>query len=495
MNQIQKSLLTGAVFVALAGGAAGLAYWDKKSRQGESERKEKEKLAFDLKADDIQKVDVTNAQVHAVAERTAEGWKLTEPMVAPADDAIWTGMATALANLRLRTRFAEGELDPATVGLSAPETTVSVTTKDGKTYQLHAGNKSPFDDGQYVRAGEDAAKAPVAVTVSYNLGAFQKSLFEMREKRLITEAATSIDALEVLQKQPTDDAISFKVTREGEAGKHKYEDGWKLVTPVAAPGDREELGKVAGNLTGLKALAFVDETAAELARWNLVEPDITVKLNLAGTERTLLFGKVESGGVKKHYAKRADVPNVAEVSETDFNSLRKDLFTLRDKRLLDFDRDLVTTISATLPGGGKLTLVKSLADGGGTEVWRVSEPKDAPARAWKATSLLYTLANFKMKRFVKEGVPSPAPADLLATYGLDKPMRTVLLQDGKGGELVTFLFGREEGGEVFVMAKGGTSVGAVDAKRLEDLPQSADEFSDEPIQALGAKKDGGAAKL
>jgi hypothetical protein len=268
-------------------------------------------------------------------------------------------------------------------------------------------------------------------------------------------------------------AASFQATRVVKDGRKQWDDAWRLTSPVEGVADREEINKLIQSLGSARALAFVDEDAKDLAAYGLDKPQFTVTVTGDGKATTVLLGNAKSGAALKHYMKRADSPQVAEITEMPELGLLKELLVWRDKRVLDFDRDAVKAISTTLPDGTALKLEKAPGADGAAESWKMTAPKAGQAKAWKTSSLLYALSTFKVSRFVKEGGLTP---EVIEKHGLKTPSRAVELLGVDGKELGALLLGREEGGQVFVMARGGAFVGAVDKGRLEELPRNAEDY-------------------
>jgi hypothetical protein len=491
VNQIQRSLISTGVFVAVAGGVAALAVWDKKSRLAEDDRKEQDKKAFsDIKNEDVETLEIVHQGARVSLRKEGVDWRITEPMATAGDDGAIASVISAVTGLEIKKRLEPGKVQPAQVGLDKPETVVTLKTKDGKAAQLYVGKKSSFDESRYVRAGPDAATAEISIVSDHAVNGVQKVVADLREKRLVSLTSNEVDALEVTVHKPSDNAVSFKAMRSGESGKHGYDDGWKVTAPSVTNADREEMMRIVNAVSGLRATEFVDDEGKQLAKWGLDAPSVTIKLAAPNKEQAVTVSVVKNGTANKYYAKRADRPNVAEIPENVYTAALKDLFGLRDKRVLDFDRERVMRIAAVLPGGGQLTLEKQTTDGDAE--WKVVEPAKANAMSWKVSSLIYTLANFKVTRFAKEGLESPPPDKVLTEFGLEKASSVITLEDAEGKQMAKLLVGKQQGEELFVMAEGASFVGVVEARRLEDLPKKAEAFVDHsPEDGDGAEPDEG----
>ncbi len=477
MNQIQRSLLAGGVMVALAGGGIYWAQKDKEGRNQVREAKEKEKRAFpDVKSEDIVKLEIQHPSEKLTLEKTGSHWRATEPRPALAEDNTVDSMVSAVANLSFRTRFKAEEMPADRVELDKPNIKVAATLKDGRTIHIWVGRKNSFDDTAYVRAGEQPETAAVASTFAFHIAPFQKTFLDIRDKRLVVLATGDTVTLQV-EVNGLKDATPFKASRIIAGEKPNWDDPWNLEEPIHARADGEEIGKTLQTLATVRAMAFVEGEKPDLKALGLDPPTFRITVQGRGRTEVVRLGRADDGTTMKYYAMREDNPVVVEVVETPFVGLIHNLLWWRDKRVVDFDRDLVREISTTLPDGKPITLVKEVQPDAsiGAVTWKLTQPKEARAKGWKGSSALFGIYNFKVKSVVKDSAPTAAE---LETYGFNKPTQVVEVKDGAGKVLAAMLFGKRVGGDIYVMARGGTMVGLVDNGRRAELPSSVEDFEE-----------------
>lgn len=88
-----------------------------------------------------------------VLARTGEGWRLTSPVAARAEDGEVTRLLR-LAEAEVRRRYPADEIDPAETGLDEPLYTVVFTGEDGGETRVALGDRSPLADERYARVGD-----------------------------------------------------------------------------------------------------------------------------------------------------------------------------------------------------------------------------------------------------------------------------------------------------------------------------------------------------
>jgi hypothetical protein len=120
---------------------------------------------FDLKADDVSRIEVDDSGKSVAAERTEGGWRLVQPAGA-ADAARVEGAVGQIAKLNA-TRKLEDASDLASYGLSSPTSRLLLNMKDGSSQELLIGSKTPDQSSYYVKRADSPA---IFVTATFALG-------------------------------------------------------------------------------------------------------------------------------------------------------------------------------------------------------------------------------------------------------------------------------------------------------------------------------------
>ena len=242
----------------------------------------------------------------------------------------------------------------------------------------------------------------------------------------------------------------------------KGANGWELVEPVKAEADASEATSVASNLGSLEIQRVVEENPADLAQYGLNPPRVDVAFRLKDEKdfRHLLVGeKTPTGG--DLYAKLQNDKKVFLISSFLDNTFNRTPFDLRDKSILEFDREKVDSIEITT-GKESVQLTRS-----GTE-WKVSKPFSARGDYGTIEGLVTRLSSGQMQRIVDTENKDPK------TFGLDKPSLTATVASGSGRATVTF--GATEGGSVYAKDASRPIVFAVEESLVNDLRKGPAEF-------------------
>jgi hypothetical protein len=226
-----------------------------------------------------------------------------------------------------------------------------------------------------------------------------------------------------------DDIEELEITSNGERSRVRKSDGlWKLVEPVTADADQGELAGIVNALPDLEIQRVVEETPSDLKRYGLEMPRIEVGFRKKGSkdfQRLKIGDRTPTGN--EIYAQTPDKKRVILLSSFVDGTFNKNTFALRDKSVLQFERDKVTSLELSSKSGD-LQFAKS-----GTE-WKIVKPIAARADFGVIEGIIERLHSLRMQNIVApDGAANPA------NYGLDKPTGTITV--GAGSSRATLLLG------------------------------------------------------
>ena len=482
MKQTTKSLVTTLGVLAAAAAIGGAALWVTRDTEKKAEQKEKSAKLFDgLDKAKARRVKlVRDGKLVAVVTRAdaSTTWKITEPIAADADASTVDALVGGVADFKQKSEL--GEAEPTQYGLDRPGIVASVTTEDGKEQALEIGETNPFDSSMYVRK---AGEKTVRIAEGWAKAPFEKQLLDLRDKRVLHLD----DTAEVRRVEVAGTAPAYALEKEGAA--------WKMVAPQKETADTTVADRVATALKSLRATSFAAESAdgAALKQYGLSPAKITVQVTVAAGKdttyrRTLLLGQPapQKGAVAvKTYAKRDDSPTVFEVDQQILKDLQKDLFELQDKALVQANREDVRKVVLEQPGSPKIVVARKKEqpkDGGfADEIFTLLEPKQGPAKKWKASSALYSISGLRAAAFA-------AKPDAKA---FDQARTVTLLGDGDK-VLAKVRIGAltKDGNRRYVSSEGHSRIAEVEKATMEDLPKSVDDLL-EPPPSSSTAPDGG----
>jgi len=254
--------------------------------------------------------------------KLADSWTIAKPTPMPADqDAV--GMLTStLATLNADRLIDDHPASLNDFGLANPAVEVDVTVKGGKTTKLLLGSDTPAATGTYAKLGSD----PKVYTIpTYTKASFDKTVNDLRDKRLLTFNQDKLTAVAITGKGPT-----------FEFGK-KAQGDWQITKPKPMRADGLQVDDVIRKLKDAK----MDLTAANYdpkavaAQFASGEKVGTVSTtDNTGTQTVEVHkSKDKDGG---YYAKSSAVAGIYKVAGDLGDSLGKSVDDYRNKKLFDF---------------------------------------------------------------------------------------------------------------------------------------------------------------
>ena len=441
-----KQLRTlGLLVVALAGLLAYLYFVDADKPVGDVEEKP---TVFTVKAEDIEELKVsTIAGGEAALRKTADGWQLTSPEPARADESEVTGITSSLASIAVQRVVDENPSGLGDYGLADPVVEVSYRTKDAKEFQtLQIGTKTPTGSDMYAKTADSPR---VFLVFGYLESSFNKTPFDLRDKKILAFDRDKADRIEIRRSGSVVTLV-------------KADAAWRLAAPVDARGDYSVIEALLSRLHSAQMTAIVEKNAGDLRKYGLDAPVAEVTVSAGSAQATMAFGtKAEDGSVHVRDVSRGDVVTVAGDLLTDVERdaseyRRKDVFEFRSFTLdrLELTRDGATTVYERQKGKGK----------DGADLWR-NATADKELDAAKFESFLSRLSGLRAESFV----------DAATQTGLDAPVLTVKAAFDESTKHETVAIGRA-GGAVFASREGEPGAARLPATEFDEALKALDEF-------------------
>jgi hypothetical protein len=406
---------------------------------------------------DVVEVRLKRADEVVRLKREGEGWQMQEPVTARADRGAVNDALTTIVTAKADREIAAAPESLAEFGLDKPAAEITATLKDGKQLGLLLGSKSPTGVWVYAR---DRDKPAVVVVPEGVLRDATRPVAEFRDKTVLDVDRGAVTGFEI-------------VTRDDTIAVEQADRAWKLTRPVALPADTDTVSDLFEKLTTAKVKTFVAEAPRSLQPYGLERP---VRLSIhTGKDkdratRSLLFGRVDPG--KGVFAMRPGEASVLLLPEEVWTALPKTVAAIRDKVVLDFDRDKLSRLELDSPKG-KVTLVREAGR------WRMTAPEPLPADPVEVGAVLARLRELRAQGFLADD------ASAIPRY-LGRPEVRVALTAEGAGEPTTVLLApspERRGGRpsAYAAVAGRGPVVLVDAKALGELAKSVTDLRDRTL--------------
>jgi hypothetical protein len=421
--------------VVLAGLVAAL-YWSNrhpKSTETMEASANASPRILSLKEGDISKIDLKKKGADEIVLAKSNGkWQITAPKPLGADQTTVSSMLSTLSSLNSERLVEDKASNLSQYGLTEPALETDVTVKD-KTQKLLLGDNTPTRNAVYAKLEGDPRVFTVA---TYEKNNIDKSVNDLRDKRLITANQDKISKVELLAKK-----------QDIEFGRNK--DEWQIVKPKPLRADGTQVDDLVRNLTDAKMeLNPADDPKKIAASFASATPVATAKVTDESGTQELQVRKNKDD----YYAKSSIVDGIYKVSSSLGQVMDKGLDDFRNKKLFDFGFGDPNKIE--IHDGTKSYFLTR----GGEDWWNGTGQK---LDLSTAQSLIDRVRDLSATKFVHSGFPQTV-IDL-----------TVTSNDGKRIEKVSI----SKSGENYIAKREGEpTLYQVDSKAVSDLQKAAEDL-------------------
>jgi hypothetical protein len=247
--------------------------------------------------------------------RTGDQWRITAPDELPADADAVNGLTGALAPLTSDRLIEEHPQNLATFGLDHPTSEVDITTKDGQTHKLLFGADTVSGSDTYAKLANDPKVYTVA---SYSKSSLDKSVNDLRDKRLLTLNSDKITSVTLTAKGP---AVEFSKNSSGD---------WQITKPKPMRADGGAVDDLVSKLKDAKMDLSSIPSSADFA--GATKLGTATFVDDKGPQ-SLEVRKAKSGDI---YAKSTAVGGVYKVAPDIGTAIDKGAGDFQNRKLFDF---------------------------------------------------------------------------------------------------------------------------------------------------------------
>ncbi len=313
-----RNLLIAAVVLAAL---SGVVWWAQKHpNSGATATDITTTKLVDIPADQLQQIAIKKKDGSQITLKRASGkWQISAPESLPADQEAVGSLISALSPLNADSVVEDKASDTAKYGLNTPTLAVSLGLANGKTDAVEFGDEAPA--GSLVYAAHGNAQTVYALASSAKTS-FDKSVNDLRDKRLLTFSSDKLTGIEVNSKKGP---VAFAKNNHGD---------WQIVKPGAARADSFQVEELMRKLQDARMdlSGSAEDQKKVAALYGAGQTVADVKVNDAGGTQTLAVHK--SGN--DYYAKSSVVAGIYKVPADLGTALDKGSNDFRNHKLFDF---------------------------------------------------------------------------------------------------------------------------------------------------------------
>ncbi|WP_141736507.1 DUF4340 domain-containing protein [Oligoflexus tunisiensis] len=247
---------------------------------------------------------------------------------------------------------------------------------------------------------------------------------------------------------------------------------WKMLAPVAYPGDTEAVDRLMKTFEDLRFEKSFEATDAKVKEFGLDQPKVALTLTDKDGKATKIRIGAKSPVGYSSYAKVDDSNNVYLVNHYAFTASNKEVFDFRDKGLRLPNTEQVKAISYQYEHEPLITLKRQDKD------WTIESPKQFKADATAVKQFLSFFENQRVAKFMDE--PSAAMKEALSGKKAGTTRLATLILTGADDKLTQYAF-MENGEDVYTTIPGYEGIIVLDKKIKDGLKKSLADFQDKAM--------------
>ncbi len=247
--------------------------------------KEKEQMVLPLEKDKVQEVALQIPNGLFKAKRIGENdWAIEEPLKVKGDKWAWNQIIDTVSDLKFKRVIEEHASDLSVYGLKEPKIKVEFQFKgENEKKVLKVGDENPIGDSLFATVSNTKK---VVLVPSFLSSSLNKEFKQLREKKLFSFETEKTRVVEVIS-----EGKKLSLKKDG--------NKWSVVS--SSKKEEAVLSQVTGLLNTLNSLEvkdFESESPADLSKYGLKDPSMTVRVkDEKNVQLELLLGKKDKEGV------------------------------------------------------------------------------------------------------------------------------------------------------------------------------------------------------
>ena len=241
----------------------------------EQTAKEEARVIFPVKVDQLQSLTLKREKETIRLEKTSadSDWSIVAPIRAATDKMTLSRLQRTLAELKYERLISESATDLSEFGLDKPSLVISFRGEKEEE-ALALGGQSPMGPSFYATVGNNRKVYLISALQKQEL---DKSLYDLREKKLLSLEMNKIDKVTIERRQ---DRWHF----------YKKEGRWHLEGDGEFRVDQKKVEVFLRPILWADALSFEKEAAEDFKAYGLHEPAARIILSDDGKTEEILFG-------------------------------------------------------------------------------------------------------------------------------------------------------------------------------------------------------------
>jgi len=378
-----------------------------------------------------------------------EQWKITDDEKTKADAGEVKRFLGLVRKFKVKKFLDENPESLAPYGLDTPLAQLTLETgEEGQALTLLVGNKIE-NEGYY---GKIKSASNIVLLGFQLVKTLSKKPVDFMSKTLLDFKRENVAR------------IHLKTGEEKILLTRNKAEGWKIIEPIEANADLSTVTSLLFDLKAARVQEFVKTSINKPELFGLDTANKILTVDLGDNKSWTLELGSKSGDGKSYFGRRAGEALIFTLSSDTIGKLFRSLHDLKNKKLLNFEKDAVQKISLEYPDQ-TFELHKS------NENWSLTKPeKIKTVKAFIGKDILWSLNGLEYESIVQLPFED-------VDFGMSHPTVTVTVwDDSKMAGKVIVGEKVENKAEYYARVEGDSNLYTIKARLLESLPEDMKKF-------------------
>lgn len=247
---------------------------------------------------------------------------------------------------------------------------------------------------------------------------------------------------------------------------------WSITAPEQFPADQEAVTSLLSSISPLNADTVVDEHPKDVTQFGLNDPSTTVTVHETDGKTDQFFIGNDVPANSLVYVRIDSKPAVYAVTNSFKTSVDKSVNDLRDKRLLTFDTNKLTSVEIASAKGDLVFGKNNQGD------WQIVKPHPDRADSFQVEELLRKLGDAKMDL----SSPADDQKKTAAAFAAGEPDGTAKVTDAAGTQSIEV---RKDKNDYYARSSIVKGVYKVSSDVAQAVAKSLDDFRNKKVFDFG----------
>lgn len=369
---------------------------------------------------DVGEIYLKNTQGNVKLIRTTTGWRIKDPIDAPADSEI---VETLLINVTAAQRKNEIEVrNLAEYGLANPNVELTLVAESGKQFGEYGTSFSLYLGGESTYTGQVFAKYPQGKEI-FTVGehvrnSLMRSAIDFRRSRILDIDTGNLQKYNTFQIAGNNGVLT---TLKQSAS------GWKITEPFEGIAEQSVIGEYFNKVGLLRAQSYITEkndrpTSLGVALDALSSPSVILTLIENGQEsrpQQIKIGVADGVDAPVYVAQRVGDKEVMVLTSETVDDLRKPAQHFRSRELFNIKYENVSLLTVQIGMSPPTALIKS------DKTWQLVGDPEFRINQNVINERVVDLLGVRVIDFILN------PSTQLSYYGFDNPRAKFSISDSE----------------------------------------------------------------